>query len=44
MGVGEGRIVHANGHHMATVVEPLAEAIARIDGAGSGQPTGYRRV
>lgn len=44
MGVGEGRIVHANGHHMATVVEPLAEAIARIDGAGSGQPTAYRRV
>jgi len=44
MGAGEGRIVHANGHHMATVVEPLAEAIARIDGAGSGQPTGYRRV
>jgi cell wall-associated NlpC family hydrolase len=44
MGVGDGRIVHANGHHMATVVEPLAEAVARIDGAGSGQPTGYRRV
>jgi cell wall-associated NlpC family hydrolase len=44
MGLGEGRIVHANGHHMATVVEPLAEAIARIGGAGSGQPTGYRRV
>jgi cell wall-associated NlpC family hydrolase len=44
MGVGDGRIVHANGHHMATVVEPLAEAIARIDGAGSGHPTGYRRV
>jgi cell wall-associated NlpC family hydrolase len=44
MGLGDGRIVHANGHHMATVIEPLAEAIARIDGAGSGQPTGYRRV
>lgn len=44
LGIGEGRIVHANGHHMATVVETLAEAIARIDGAGSGQPTGYRRV
>jgi len=44
VGLGEGLIVHANGHHMATVVEPLAEAIARIDGAGSGQPTAYRRV
>lgn len=44
MGVGDGRIVHANGHHMATVVEPLTEAIARIDAAGSGQPTAYRRV
>lgn len=44
MGLGEGRIVHANGHHMATVIEPLSEAIARIDAAGSGQPTAYRRV
>lgn len=43
MGVGDGMIVHANGHHMATVVEPLSEAIARIDEAGSGQPTAYRR-
>lgn len=43
IGIGEGLIVHANGFHMATVVEPLAEAIARIDAAGSGQPTAYRR-
>ena len=43
MGLGDGRIVHANGHHMATVVEPLAEAIARIAAAGAGEPTGYRR-
>jgi cell wall-associated NlpC family hydrolase len=43
LGLGEGRIIHANGHHMATVVEPLAEAIERIAGAGAGQPTGYRR-
>lgn len=43
MGVGEGRIVHANGHHMATVIEPLAEAVARIAAAGVGEPTGYRR-
>lgn len=44
MGLGDGQIVHANGYHMATVVEPLAEAITRIDAAGSGQPTAYRRV
>jgi len=44
MGVGDGKIVHANGHQMATVVELLAEAIARIDAAGVGQPTAYRRV
>lgn len=43
MGVGEGRIVHANGFHMATVVEPLADAVARIAAAGSGEPTAYRR-
>ena len=44
LGVGDGKIVHANGHHMATVIEPLAEAVARIDAAGSGRPTAYRRV
>jgi len=43
MGLGEGLIVHANGHHMAVAIEPLAEAVARIGAAGS-QPTGYRRI
>ncbi|MDB5468666.1 MAG: hydrolase Nlp/P60 [Caulobacter sp.] len=38
------QMVHANGHHMATVVEPLAEAISRIDAAGVGRPTAYRRL
>jgi len=28
-------IVHANAHHMATVIEPTADAIARIKAAGS---------
>lgn len=28
-------MVHANAHHMATVIEPIAEAIARIKAAGS---------
>ena len=36
-------ILHANAHHMAVAVEPLAEAIARIEAAGSGAPTGWRR-
>jgi cell wall-associated NlpC family hydrolase len=44
MGLDEGLIVHANGHHMATVIEPLAEAVARISAAGAGEPTGYRRI
>lgn len=44
IGLGDGRIVHANGHHMATVIETLAEAVSRIAEAGSGQPTSYRRL
>jgi cell wall-associated NlpC family hydrolase len=37
------RIVHANGFHMAVAIEPLDVAIARIDAAGVGQPTAFRR-
>lgn len=37
-------IVHANAHHMAVAVEPLAQAIDRIAAAGVGQPTGWRRI
>jgi cell wall-associated NlpC family hydrolase len=37
-------LLHANGHHMAVVVEPLDAAIQRIEAAGSGPPTGYRRL
>ena len=40
----EARLLHANGHHMATAIEPLSEAVARIDAAGSGKPTAFRRV
>lgn len=36
-------IIHANAHHMAVAVEPLNTAIARIEAAGSGEPTSYRR-
>jgi len=31
---GDGTMVHANGHHMDTVVEPIAGAVHRIAGAG----------
>lgn len=37
-------ILHANAHHMAVAIEPLSEAISRIEAAGVGQPLGYRRV
>ena len=35
----DGRIIHANAHHMAVVEEPLIEAVARIRDGGSGEPT-----
>ena len=38
------RLLHANAHHMAVAIEPLAEAMARIAANGGGQPTAYRRV
>lgn len=37
------RIIHANAHHMAVAIEPLNTAIARIEAAGAGEPTSYRR-
>jgi hypothetical protein len=37
------RLLHANAHHMATAIEPLAEAVARIEAGGYGPPTAYRR-
>ncbi|WP_197279346.1 C40 family peptidase [Devosia sp. A16] len=37
-------IVHANAYHMAVVIEPLAEAVARTISRGGGEPTGYRRI
>lgn len=44
IGYDATRILHANGHHMATVVEPLADAIERIKAAGYGEPTAWRRL
>ncbi|ESQ78550.1 NlpC/P60 family protein [Asticcacaulis sp. YBE204] len=40
----EDHIIHANGFHMKTVVEPLREAVDRIDAAGVGLPTAFRRL
>ena len=37
------RLIHANGHHLATAIEPLSEAIDRIRAAGAGEPLGFRR-
>jgi cell wall-associated NlpC family hydrolase len=36
-------ILHANANAMAVAIEPLAEAIARIEATGGGAPTGWRR-
>jgi cell wall-associated NlpC family hydrolase len=37
-------LIHANGHHMAVAVEPLAEAVARIQENSFGAVTGLRRL
>lgn len=38
MALDQGSIIHANGHHMAVVAEPLAEAVSRI-----GPPAAHAR-
>lgn len=43
MMTGPADIVHANGHHMAVVSEPLSEAAGRIAAAGHGPPLALRR-
>lgn len=40
----ETDIIHANAYHMAVVIEPLAEAVARTITRGGGEPTAYRRI
>jgi cell wall-associated NlpC family hydrolase len=37
-------LLHANGHHMMTVTEPLADAITRIKKKGGGDVTSVRRL
>jgi cell wall-associated NlpC family hydrolase len=38
------RLLHANGHHMRVVTEPLRDAIARIEAKGAGKVTSVRRL
>jgi cell wall-associated NlpC family hydrolase len=38
------RILHANAHHMATAIEPFADAVARIAAGPTGEPVAYRRI
>ena len=38
------RLVHANAHHMAVTIEPLARVCARIAANGGGEPIAYRRL
>jgi len=38
----KARLLHANAHHMAVAIEPVAEAIARIEGS-EGKVTSVRR-
>lgn len=38
------RLIHANGHHMAVVIEPLDVAVTRIERAEGRRPIAYRRL
>jgi cell wall-associated NlpC family hydrolase len=38
------RLIHANGHHMAVAIEPLAVAMSRIESVEHQRPIAYRRL
>jgi len=44
MAVDGETIIHANGHHMAVVYEPVAEALERICEQGGGPVTSRKRI
>jgi cell wall-associated NlpC family hydrolase len=44
MMVDETGLINANAHHMATVIEPLAETIDRIRKASGDEPIAFRRL
>lgn len=41
--VDTDRLIHANAGHMATVFEPISDAITRIETQGDGRPTSFKR-
>jgi hypothetical protein len=43
MAVDGATMIHANGHRMVVTLEPIGEAVARIDAAGEGPFLGLRR-
>jgi len=43
MAVDGENMIHANAHHMSVVIEPITEAVARIDVAGDGPLIARRR-
>ena len=44
MMLDSARIIHANASHMAVAIEPLDEALLRIEAKGYDAPTAYRRL
>ena len=44
MMVDEDTMIHANAHHMATVYEPIAKAILRIQAQGDGPVVARKRL
>ncbi len=44
MMVDADTLIHANAHHMATVYEPVAQAILRIEAQGDGPVTAHKRL
>lgn len=37
-------LIHANAHHMATALEPITEALERIDASGNGPLLAHKRL
>ena len=40
----EAQVIHATGHHMQVMVEPLDAVVERFRAAGTGEPTSLRRL
>jgi hypothetical protein len=44
MMLDQRRLLHATAHRMATVIEPLADVVARGEAGGRGSPNAFRRL